>query len=327
MNELVTIALKGGRYSDAENHLNPSLADGSASVDTYFTLGLIKSNLLLQKNRTFEEVKYCFDKALSLTDNRSQMEKDIMVFSLGIIEQLVNIQKKLEEEQKQQQVNLITGIAVTFIASKFLDSSTTSFGAISSIVGAGFGVGMSLDALSSLGDIPTILHHIEKIKFNFLEYLKEVIITESSLFNQHIKNLEAQIGKIEKYNTKIDISALNDLNVEVGGNLIIDPVTALSIAQNNNSGQNKYRWKTPIDTSVHGNILCGVSIESPSYISLLLTDKGVYSMYSDFYKYSDIQLTSNFTGVYKGLKYFGPNKNRKRIVEVLNNFFKASCTS
>ena len=317
MNELVTIALKGGRYSDAENHLNPILANGTADVDTYFTLGLIKSNLLLQKNRSFEEVKYCFDKALEITDNRSQMEKDVMVFSLGIIEQLVNIQKKLEEEQRQQRINLITGIAVTFIASKFLDSSTSSFGAISSIVGAGFGVGMSLEALSTLGDIPTIIHHIEKIKFGYIEYLKGAVRLENSLFEEHIQKLEEQIGKIQKYNTEIDISVLYDLNNEVGGNLVFEPVSALSMTQQDTG----HRWKTKIDVNFHGNVLCGIAIEKASYISLLLTDKGVYSMYSDFYKYNEIQLSSNFTGVYKGMKYFGPNKHRKRIVEVLNNFF------
>ena len=74
-------------------------------VKDFVSLGTVKSNLLLDKGRSYLEVQFCFDKYLEMSDNRSQAEKDVMVFCVGLYSQLAELEKKLQEQKKKEAWN------------------------------------------------------------------------------------------------------------------------------------------------------------------------------------------------------------------------------
>ena len=80
-NELAIIAIKGGRYDEAESIFNNEIQN-NPTYNSYFGLGVCKLNLLLNVNRTVDEIIYCFEKSLNLADKKEkkEIENQISVF-------------------------------------------------------------------------------------------------------------------------------------------------------------------------------------------------------------------------------------------------------
>lgn len=193
-NELAVIAIKGGRYKEAENMFNQEISSEPTSM-SYYGLGLCKLNLIMDVGRTTDEVFYCFDKALSICPDmdKSQLETDIVAVCVNNLEQLNQLNARLEEEKKKQANAAALGAALT-IGAAMVGSSHKSngFTQISSLVVAGAGVGMSLDGLSKLGSIPEIQNVLKTTANEIREYLERTIKLKKQLLNDSLARIKEQ---------------------------------------------------------------------------------------------------------------------------------------
>lgn len=322
MNPLIEMAIQGGRYTEAENQLN-NLILNSPNADTFYLLGTVKLNLILDSNRNFDEIAYCFNKALSSTENRSQLEKDILIFCLGTFKQFNDIQAQLEIERKKSRMDFFKGVAVTFVASKFYENSKSTFGSVGSLVGISLGIGLSVDALKTLGDIPQIMIFLEKTKKRIFDYLKENI-SDKKLLNDHINELQLTAGHFQNYDSNVDTSSIQQLNSNSASRVYIDPAECVELTK-----ADANRWARNFNNRMAGkgdgfkdeNIIFGIAIEKDK-INFIFTNKGVHTHYGNFIPYNDngLKLSTNMLGVWIGMRYFGPNKNKSEIVDRLNNF-------
>lgn len=322
MNPLIEMAIQGGRYTEAENQLN-NLILNTPDADTFYLLGTVKLNLILDSNRSFDEVAYCFNKAISLTANKSQLEKDILIFCLGTFKQFNDIQIQLEAERKKNRMDFFKGIAVTFVASKFYENSKSTFGSVGSLVGISLGVGLSVDALKNLGDIPQIIIFLEKTKKRIFDYLKDTI-SDKSLLNNHIAELQQVAGHFQNYESNIDTTSIQQLNSVSASRVYIDPAECVELTK-----ADANRWARNFNNRMAGkgdgfkdeNIIFGIAIEKDK-LNFIFTNNGIHTHYGNFIPYSDngLKLSSNMLGVWIGMRYFGPHKNKAEIVERLNNF-------
>jgi hypothetical protein len=322
MNPLIEMAIQGGRYTEAESQLN-NLILSSPNADTFYLLGTVKLNLILDSSRNFDEVAYCFNKALSTSENKSQFEKDILVFCLGTFKQFNDIQAQLEVERKKSRMDFFKGIAVTFVASKFYENSKTTFGSVGSLVGISLGIGLSVDALKTLGDIPQIIIFLEKTKKKIFDYLTDTI-SDKNLLKNHIAELQQSAGHFQNYDSSIDTSSLQQLNSISSTKVYIDPAECVELTK-----ADANRWARNFNNRMAGkgdsfkdeNIICGLAIEKDK-INFIFTNKGVHTHYGNFIPYSDnsLNLSSNMLGVWIGMKYFGPHKSKTEIVERVNKF-------
>lgn len=155
-NELAIIAIKGGRFTEAENLFNQDLQT-SPSINSYFGLGICKLNMLLDVNRSVEEVVYCFEKALSLAedDKKPEFESSADDYLKTVLTQYSSIYKQLEEQKKKETQAAALGAVLT-IGSAMVGSNRNSnaFTQIASLATAGAGVGVVVDGLTKLGQIP-----------------------------------------------------------------------------------------------------------------------------------------------------------------------------
>lgn len=322
MNPLIEMAIQGGRYTEAENQLN-NLILSSPNADTFYLLGTVKLNLILDSNRSFDEVIYCFNKAISLTDDKSQLEKDILIFCLGTFKQFNDIQAQLEIERKKSRMDFFKGVAVTFIASKFYENSKSTFGSVGALVGISLGLGLSLESLKTLGNIPQIIIFLEKTKKRIFDYLNNAI-SDKNLLSNHILELQQTAGHFQNYDSKVDTSSMQQLNSISASKVYIDPAECVELTK-----ADANRWARNFNNRMSGkgdgfkdeNIICGIAIEKDK-INFVFTNKGVHNHYGSFMPYSDnsLKLSSNLLGVWIGMRYFGPHKNKTEIVDRVNNF-------
>ena len=63
MNEIIVLDIKGGRFLKAEKQLNEELQNNT-NYEIYFSLMLCKVNLMFEKDRTMDEILYCYKKSL-----------------------------------------------------------------------------------------------------------------------------------------------------------------------------------------------------------------------------------------------------------------------
>lgn len=203
-NELAIIAIKGGRYDEAESIFNNEVQN-NPTYHSYFGLGVCKLNLLLNINRTVDEIIYCFEKSLNLADKKEkkEIENQISVFINTILIQYKELYLKLEDEKKKQANKALLGAALTIGAAAVgSGKNANAFTQIASLAAAGVGVGISLDGIDKLGEIPEIQKYILKCaskltnKFSLLctNEDNKLLLTKSN--NDLINALENQ--KIEK---------------------------------------------------------------------------------------------------------------------------------
>lgn len=204
-NELAVMAIKGGRYSEAEQMFNNEITSKPTPM-SYYGLGLCKLNMILDVGRTTEEAFYCFEKAVSLSEEkeRSKVERDIIAICVGNLEQLQNLHTQLEKEKKQQANAALIGAALT-VGSAMIGSShkSNAFTQISSLAVAGAGVGISLEGLSNLGTIPEIQSKISALAADIKSRLKSVINLEIELLDNSLNSLpdiSLKIKEIEDSN-------------------------------------------------------------------------------------------------------------------------------
>lgn len=206
-NELAVIAIKGGRFSEAESMFNADLqADPSSS--SFFGLGVCKINMLLDVNRTVEEVTYCFNKALSLAENEDEkqaLKEQAKSFLVSVLTQYIELYFKLEEQKKAEATAAIVGLGLTVAAAAIgSGKSANGFTQIASLAVAGAGVGVSLDGLGNLGQIPEIQSYILKtgkelivgfagIEVGSQEEFKAVFDSEKIMIAINQKKIEKQV--------------------------------------------------------------------------------------------------------------------------------------
>ena len=196
---------------------------------------------------------------------------------------------------------------------------------MSSIVGISLGIGVSLESLKNLGDIPSIIIYLEKMKKNIFDYLEDAIVNEKKLLQDNLIELEYSAGKFQKYDNSIDITSLEELNRVVGGGLLIDAAECAEMAK-----ADAFRWARNTNNKLAGKgdgfksdkIICGISI-SENKINFILTSEGLFHHYGGFLSYKDnsLKISTNMLGVWIGMKYFGPNKFKSDIATTLNQFF------
>lgn len=171
MNDVILMAIKGGRYLEAENQMNQLILN-SPDTETYFLMGTIKSNLLLNKGRDLSEVIFCFEKAQSLSNDKSQTIVDCGAFLFGIYKQLEEIDKELKKQITNKAFKTLAGIALTYFSASILDNARSSFGNITGIVGASLGVGVTIEGLVEIGDITKQSEFVLNLKNKIEDYLK-----------------------------------------------------------------------------------------------------------------------------------------------------------
>jgi hypothetical protein len=185
MNDVILMAIKGGRYIEAEQSLNQTILSQPSS-EAYYLMATVKSNLLLTKDRSFDEIIYCFEKSINLSDNKIQTKNDTGAFLYGIIKQLNIIQTTLKKEAGNKLLKSIAGVVLTFASSKIIDNSNNSFGIISGAVGAGFGVGMTIDGLEQIGNIANQIDYVNTLRDNTINYLMQYFPEISDNFKTKI---------------------------------------------------------------------------------------------------------------------------------------------
>lgn len=199
-NELAILAIKGGRYLEAEKMFNKEVKK-KPSYNSYFGLGICKINLLLDSNRSVDEVIYCFEKSLSLVDNQDKIEIENQVFeiTLSTLTQFKELYLKLEQEKRKQSNAALAGLALSIGAAAIGSSSNSNaFTQIASLAVAGAGVGVSLEGLSNLGEIPEIQNYILKTSREIINKSKNII--ETNDFQTKIESLRIEEWSKEKSN-------------------------------------------------------------------------------------------------------------------------------
>lgn len=328
MNDLIIMSIQGGRYLEAEKQLGEIILS-NPSVDAYFMLGTTKSNLLLDKGRSYLEVQFCFNKCLELSSNKSECERNIMVFCVGLYSQLAELEKNLFQQRKKEATNLAIGALVTFASSKLIDSSKHSFGAISGLVGAGFGIGMSMDSLSNIGTISDMISYVSRIKVEMIEYLKQAITIEKDLLSSEILTLSDKFGTITQTDRSIDISILQSL-----GSYFVEPNKAIAmIVDSDNFNFAVKTWKvkglfshSQFEVPNGESVLGGFSSHAKNIMEFLFTNKGVYHCVdSRFRPYKDVKFktTSGAIAWNDGILpkgTFGKVNNCESVASTLNDF-------
>ena len=201
MNDIILMSIKGGRYLEAEKETNKIILD-NPSDESYFLMGTIKSNLLLDKGRDFSEVTYCFEKSIELSKNSTETKNQAGTFLLGIHKQLQDISSQIIEQKKVAQKQISQGVLATYLSSVVLDNSKSSFGDIAGIVGAGFGVGLAYDGLSNIGSLDSQSIFVKNLRANIESYL----INNFPEIKSHFEAIEAEA--LKKLNEKRQISKL-----------------------------------------------------------------------------------------------------------------------
>jgi len=351
MNPLIEMSIQGGRYLEAEKQIGEIIVK-EPSPEAYFMLGTVKSNLLLDSGRSYQEVQLCFNKCLEMSKDVSQSEKDIMVFCLNLYKQLSELENELIKQQNKQKWNVVTGLLATYVASKIIDNSSGAFGVIGGLVGASYGVGMSLEGLSNIGDFDQIRSFVIQLKNEMTSYLKVSIKNEVVLLRSEILSITEKGGSIIEIDTSFDSTELE----KVLGINFVSPVKAVSLIEYGENIQSlgklsaaekswriKKLFKKPIKFSVSDgeSVLFGLkSNKSPNLMEYLFTSKGIYYGLNPrlipykkaSFKYS-IVLRSTFNIIYYpwvsishsffGNGLFSTIDNQKNIISVLNSFCKS----
>tara|TARA_Y100000748_G_C15470912_1_gene478826 strand:- start:345 stop:1418 length:1074 start_codon:yes stop_codon:yes gene_type:complete len=216
MNDLIIMSIKGGRYIEAENQCN-QLVLNEPNTENYFLLGSIKSNLLFGKGRDFSEIIHCFEKALELTKDKKQTRNDIGAFLFGICKQIKPIEATLKKEVKNKAIKSLMGLAITYFSSSIIDDAKNSFGVITGIVGASFGIGMSIEGLSEIGDLGKQLEYVKDLNLKIQEHLLNNFpeVSDKFIGKVHVNKLKEiqkkfpeeiydfnEIGEVKKAFTK-----------------------------------------------------------------------------------------------------------------------------
>lgn len=347
------MSIQGGRYLEAEKQIGEIIVE-EPSPEAYFMLGTVKSNLLLDSNRSYQEVQLCFNKCLEMSKDVSQSEKDIMVFCLNLHKQLSELENELIKQKNKQKWNVVAGLITTFAFSKIIDNSRGSFGVIGGLVGASYGVGMSLEGLSNIGDFDEIRSFVIQLKNEMTSFLKVSIKNEVDLLRSEILSITEKGGSIIEIDTSFDSTELE----KVLGINFVSPVKAVSLieygeniqslggggfSQVEKSWRIKKLFKKPIKFSVSDgeSVLFGLkSNKSPNLMEYLFTSKGIYyglnpkliPYQKATFKYS-IVLRLAFLGIpypwvsmshsFLGNGLFSTIDNQKNIVSVLNSFCKS----
>lgn len=331
MNDLITMSIQGGRYLEAEKQIGDIVLN-NPSDEAYFMLGTTKSNLLLDKGRSYLEVQFCFNKYLELTEDKSEGEKNIMAFCVGLYSQLSELEKNLFQQRKKEARNVALGALVTFAASKVIDNSSKSFGVISGFVGASFGIGMSMEGLSNIGSVSDMITYVSRIKVEMIEYLKNTIVNEKDLLETEVLTLSEKYGSVASTDSSIDTSLLESL-----GTYFIQPAQAIAMTKDapvvnftvklwKTKGAFSYsQWEIPNDQSVIGGFSSGQTNE---VMEFLFTDKGVWNCVPSpkFMSYKDVKFKKGFTDALVWNGHFLPHgtfkkmENAESIAKTLNEF-------
>tara|TARA_B100001996_G_scaffold334021_1_gene283923 strand:+ start:147 stop:866 length:720 start_codon:yes stop_codon:yes gene_type:complete len=211
MNEIAQIAIKGGRYIEAEEILNKELLEKPSSL-TYFGLGVCKLNLLVGY-RTVEEVDYCFQKSIEYLkkENKKLSKKKLYEFesqvydiSGNIIFQLENLHQSLERNKKDQSNAAMLGLALTIGAAAIGSRrSSNAFTQIASLVVAGSGVGLSLGGLKRLGDIPEQQKYIKTTIFSLQQSIPLMLESDSTpIWSQELSRVSPSTSNYRKIKKK-----------------------------------------------------------------------------------------------------------------------------
>lgn len=323
MNDLITMAIQGGRYLEAERQLGDIILNNPSS-DAYFMLGTTKSNLLLDKGRSFLEVQFCFNRSFELCDDRETMEQNIMVFCIGLYSQLSELENNLIKQRQNEAKNIIIGAMVSFAASKIIDSSRGSFGKLGGVVGFSFGLGMAMDSISNIGSISEIISYVSKIKLEMIEYLRVAIKQEVNLLNTEILTLSQKYGSIASTDNLTNKNLLESL-----GNHFVNPTKAISMTKglpkgfwNVNGIWSKKPFEIPSDDPVLGGITSNPNSE---IMEFLFTKKGVYSyVNSKFHPYEEVvfKKKSGLIGIQSSMAATlrGYVSDQDNFIETLNDF-------
>ena len=324
MNDLITMSIQGGRYLEAEKQLGDIIIS-DPSPDAYFMLGTTKSNLLLDSGRNYLEVQFCFNKYIELAEDKSEAERNIMAFSVGLYAQLSEIEKNLVQQRKNEAASAVLGAVLTFASSKIIDNSTKSFGVISGMVGASYGIGMATSGLSNLGSITDMISYVSSLKLDMIDCLKNVISNEKELLSTEILTLSEKYGSIAQTDNSVDISLLESL-----GSHFIQPKQAILMTKDrpknfwNVKGTFKNKdFEIPSDDPVLGGFS---SLYKDGVMEFLFTKKGVYgAVNSKFTLYKDVKFKKNLltivsingsmTNCFRGII-----KEQNKIMETLNLF-------
>ena len=164
-NELAIMAIKGGRFSDAESLFANDLTANPTS-DSYFGLGICKLNMLLDINRSVEETAYCFEKALNLVEEDSIEDFKLKAneYLKSVLAQYKSVYIQLEDQKKSEATAAAVGALLTVGAAVIGSSgNSNAFTQIASLAAAGAGVGIAVDGLQNLGKIPEMQKYIIQI--------------------------------------------------------------------------------------------------------------------------------------------------------------------
>lgn len=199
-NELAVIAIKGGRFNEAENLFSQDLQSNPTS-SSYFGLAICKLHMLLDVNRSVQEVGYCFEKAISLSEESSK--QDLILQSAEylkkVLQQFDELYRQLEQQKKEQARAAAIGAALTIGAAMIgSNNNSNAFTQIASLAAAGAGVSIAVDGISKLGEIPDIQSYILETGENLINEFKRIGVGDEGQYK-------------EIFNTGVLISLTDDI--------------------------------------------------------------------------------------------------------------------
>ncbi len=153
--DLATLALKGKRYSEAEN-IYMQIVGTDNSVEAWCGVGICKLYQLTE-NRTMDEVIFCFEKAKQASPNLHKEIEEQLIIHSGIVlttyTQLIQsaAQQAAKEKGKAQLGAALA--AVSFIGGM---NSSKAFSTIAALGGTGAGVGVAVDSLNKINDLKVL---------------------------------------------------------------------------------------------------------------------------------------------------------------------------
>jgi hypothetical protein len=191
-NEVALIAIKGGRFIEAENIFNNEVQNNATS-GSFIGLAFCKLNLIFEAGRTVEEINYCLNRALELCQNDSDkkiIEQNFIFATINVMEQIRALYWRLDDQVKQQNKDVFIGAALSYGAARIGLNSSSTFTQIASLAVAVAGVGICLDGLHNLKTIPEI-QKVLRLTYEGLEKCCKTSITfEIDLLENQLKFLQ-----------------------------------------------------------------------------------------------------------------------------------------
>lgn len=200
--DFATLALKGKRYSEAEN-IYTNLAIQHALAEAWVGLGICKMYQLAE-DKTIDEVIFCFDKAIAVNSNlKNEIEEQFCIHAGLVLKAYSDLAEKLAAEFKSGQIMAGIGLALTAVSAIAGNNSKGTFNTVASLAGAGAGVGIAVDSFNQIGDTKEALLKIVAISCSLYENTLTLIQNNTNLTQQFENSFREPLNSMKELRVRL----------------------------------------------------------------------------------------------------------------------------